>query len=149
MFLTSAPTNATTIIWAIVIVATVIIELSTTNLTSIWFTCGAIVALILSLARQPIWLQLIAFIVVSAALLFSVGKIARQKLRSKIEKTNADAAVGVALTVIKDETDDSLATVKFNGVYWNAVAENGKRLVKGDVVIVQRIEGNKFVVKKD
>ena len=56
-------------VWLAVVVFTLIIEFSTTDMISIWFAGGALVALIL--AAFNVWwvIQLIAFIVVSAVLL--------------------------------------------------------------------------------
>ena len=145
--LASSTATVMTIIWVIVILGSIILELATPNLTSVWFAIGGAVALVLNLLQLPLWLQLPVFILVSGALLFSIGKIARKKFLTKQVKTNVDAVIGQTLTIIKSTSENEPATVKYNGIYWNAVASDASPLHKGDVIIVTSVQGNKFIVK--
>ena len=63
------------IVWLAIFVIAVIVEASGPSLVSIWFALGALVTLIISFLA-PWWVQLIVFIVVSTAALFTL-KIGR------------------------------------------------------------------------
>ena len=63
-------------IWVIMLVLAVIIEIATTDLTSIWFAAGALFALILNLFVEDklIWLQSMVFAIVSIAAILIFNK---------------------------------------------------------------------------
>ncbi len=148
MLFASTPETYMTIIWVVIILATIFIELATPNLTSIWFCCGAIVALIINLVGLPLWLQLLLFVVVSGVLLFSVGKIARKYfLKNKQTKTNIDAAIGQFVIVTKSVSIKKAGEVKYSGLIWTAITNQDKVLHPGDKVKIVAVEGNKFIVE--
>ena len=51
------------ILWAILIIVSIVVELITEELTIIWGTVGAIFALIAAALHADVWLQLIIFAV--------------------------------------------------------------------------------------
>lgn len=55
--------------WGILFVLTVVAEIASQQLISIWFAAGSLVALIVALFGAPIWLQALLFVAVSALLL--------------------------------------------------------------------------------
>lgn len=59
------------VLWAVVAVAALIVELSTTALVSIWFVAGALGALVMSLMGLSLWVQAGVFAGISL-LLFGV-----------------------------------------------------------------------------
>ena len=50
-----------TIAWAVVVVAAVVIEISTVNLTSVWFAIAGVVSLILALFKIDLIWQVLVF----------------------------------------------------------------------------------------
>lgn len=138
------------IIWGVLIVATVIIELTTQELDCIWFTAGAIVALILSLIGvESIIIQVVVFAVVSCILLFTVGKWAGKKLQSHNIPTNVDAIIGQEIVITKKTDYFNHGEGKYNGLTWTIACEKGLTFTEGEIAIVERVEGNKLIVKKD
>lgn len=142
--------SAINIIWIALIVATIVIELSTEELDCIWFTVGAIVALICSLCGlESIAIQVTIFVVVSGILLFTVGRWARAKFNDHTgEPTNIDAAVGQEIIVIKDADHLNYGEGKYAGLIYTLTCREGDSVKAGDIAIVTEISGNKFYVKK-
>ena len=138
------------IIWGALIVATVIIELTTQELDCIWFTAGAIISLILSFVGvDSIIIQIVVFAVVSCILLLTIGKWANKKLQAHDTPTNVDAIIGQEVIITKAADYFNHGEGKYNGLIWTIACEKGLSFVEGEVAIVERIEGNKLIVKKD
>ena len=72
------------VIWFVVVIVAALIEINTMDLTSIWFSVGALFAFVIAIVeKEAIPLQFIAFLVVTGGLLLSVRPIARNYLRNK------------------------------------------------------------------
>lgn len=137
-------------IWICIIVGTLVLEVITMDVVSIWFTIGAIVPLILSATNACGWeIQVILFIVISAVLILSLRKITMKFLfKNSNEKTNLDAVVGKKYRML-DRTDfETLGSIKINGVVWSVEGENQETIEKDELVEVVKVSGNKLKVKK-
>ena len=64
------------IFWLILFVVLLIIEIFTMGLTTIWFAGGAIIAFVLSYIGFDLWVQIIAFLIVSTVLLVLTRPVA-------------------------------------------------------------------------
>lgn len=137
-------------VWIGIIVATALIEFLTLDLTSIWFTVGAIVPMILSIIGGIRWeIQVAVFIVLSIVLILSLRKVTRKfLLRNAKEKTNLDSLVGKVYKLIDPIDGDDTGTIKVNGVVWNVKSVNSISIEKGEKVKIVKVEGNKFIVDK-
>ncbi|MGF6375404.1 membrane protein implicated in regulation of membrane protease activity [Clostridiales Family XIII bacterium PM5-7] len=135
------------IFWLIVGVVFAIIEGLTMGLTTIWFTGGAIAALIASLLDLGVSAQVVLFFVVSVVLLVLTRKIFIKKLRTGQEKTNIDALIGMGAVVTTEIKPFQPGIVKINGQEWTAISEDSQETIgKNEKVEVIRIEGVKAVV---
>lgn len=135
------------VFWLIVAVVFVVIEGLTMGLTTIWFTGGAVIALVASLLGAGIPVQVVVFLVVSILLLILTRKIFVKKLHTGQEKTNVDALIGMGAVVTTKIKPFEPGIVKLNGQDWTAIAENSEaEIAKGVKVKVVRIEGVKTVV---
>ena len=136
-------------VWLAVVAVSLIVEFFTWDLTSIWFAVAGLVSLILSAIDGINWVwQLGVFIVISAVLIIFVRQICKKLLLKSDEKTNVDAFIGKRTKLVTGISDaDHLGTVKFNGITWSALAENGKALESGAEVEIVRVDGNKMIVK--
>ena len=65
-------------VWGFVILLTIVIELSTSDIDAIWFTVGAALALILSLAKAQLLIQIGAFLGLTIVLIFTAGRWAKK-----------------------------------------------------------------------
>ena len=68
--------------WLIALIVFLIVEALTVGLVSIWFAAGSLVALLVSLAVDNIWIQFAVFFVVSAVCLLALRPL-RQKYLKK------------------------------------------------------------------
>ena len=82
--------NVWLIIWIVAIVAMLIVEALTLGLTTIWFAGGAVVAAILSAVGAPVPVQIIAFLVISLALLYFTRPIVQKYFNKTRTMTNAE-----------------------------------------------------------
>ena len=68
-------------VWLGITVALLIFEICTTSLTSIWFAGGSLTAFVLSLFKLPLWVQIVAFVVVSVVLLIFTRPLVEKVLK--------------------------------------------------------------------
>ena len=136
-------------VWLGVIVVSVIVELITLDLVSIWFAFGAVIPFILAIFKEiPEWVGIIIFIVVSGVLVLFVRKLTQKWLyRSSDSTTNTEALKGRSSRLLESITEDDDGAVRFNGIVWTAVSENDEPIEKGKFVEVVKIKGNKLVVR--
>lgn len=137
-------------IWLGVIILATVIEFLTLEMTSIWFAAAAFVALILSLFDNVEWyVQVLVFVVLSAALILFLRKIAKKWLLKRTEgKTNLDIYVGTRTRLLKSITEDAPGEIKINDVVWTAVTADGSAVPEHEFVEITGVKGNKIIVKK-
>lgn len=129
-----------------VMIVSIIIEVSTTDLTSFWFAIGALGALIAELCHAPLWLSLTIFSIVSVICIIFLRPIVKKKFDTATIPTNVDNAIGKVVMVCSKITPDFPGEVKFEGIIWTAVSETKTFDVNEKVKIV-KVEGNKLFVE--
>ena len=135
------------VVWLIAVVIFVIAEAATMGLTSIWFACGALVAMVAALLGVGLWGQLILFVLGSAVLLATtrmwVGKL---KLGKK--PTNADRIVGQKAVVIQEiHNQMAQGQIRVGGQIWTARSTDETPIAQGAEVEVVQISGVKAIVR--
>lgn len=137
------------IFWIFIIISTLIAEIATVGLVSLWFTVGGICALICNLLKLSVVIQWVVFIVVSVLGLLLFRSFWVNKMKKEIVPTNADANIGKEVIVTED-IDNLLfkGEVKVNGQLWSAQSLDGEKIDKNSKVVIRRIEGNKVFVEK-
>lgn len=136
-----------TIIWLVLMVLFLLAEASTVTMVSLWFAAGALVAMVASLLGASVWLQVVLFLVVAAALLASLRNVVRKHFTPKLERTNVDAIVGSRGYVTADiDNISATGTVKLGTMEWTARSTSGEKIPAGTLVQVDKIEGVKVFV---
>ena len=137
------------IFWIFIIISTLIAEIATVGLVSLWFTVGGICALICNLLKLSVVIQWVVFIVVSVLGLLLFRSFWVNKMKKEIVPTNADANIGKEVIVTED-IDNLLfkGDVKVNGQLWSAQSLDGEKIDKNSKVVIRKIEGNKVFVEK-
>ena len=139
--------NWAAVVWLALIVVFLLIEASTVTLVSTWFAVGALAALIAGLLNAPVWLQVMVFVLVSAAALSALRPLVRRYVTPKITKTNVDAVIGsTGLVTVAIDNVSAVGQVKLGAMYWTARSSAGNRIPEGTLVQVDRIEGVKVFV---
>ena len=137
------------LIWFGIMLAFLVVEAACPlHLVSIWFALGALAAMIGAALHASVVVQILLFVGVSAVLLICLWPFTRKVLNPKLEKTNVDATVGQRGYVTQDiDNVDATGQVKLGGMHWSARSVSGKKIEKGTLVQVERVEGVKaFVV---
>ena len=138
------------IIWASLLVMFVVIEVVTPQMTTIWLALGALVSLLIWCAfPELVWVQVVAFVAVSAFSLVLTRKFARKIMKGSSEKTNADRCIGQE-AVVTEEINNLLGKGQVNvkGIIWTARALSDDVISEGTLVTVEKIEGVKVIVNK-
>lgn len=140
-----------TVIWVAAMILFAALEAATVGaLVSIWFSLGALAALITSCFTPNFWVQLAVFLVVSCAAFALVRPLVKRYVNPRTQRTNADRLVGQEAIVT--ETIDNLASTgqaSIAGQVWTARGEDNTPIEAGARVKVLRIEGVKLIVRAD
>lgn len=138
------------IVWLALFVIMLIVEASGPALVSIWFSFGALVALIVSfIPGVPWWTEVIIFVVLSAAALFALRPIVRRYVKRNKYNTNVDSFTGKRGYVIEDIEYLKPGAVKIGDISWTAIPVNKNEFIKeNEIIEVVAVNGNKLVVKK-
>ena len=137
------------IIWLSVFVVALIIEATTTELVSVFFAFGALVAMVIAfIPGVEWWVQLIVFVVLSGASLAALRPLVRKYFNKEKRDTNVDEYIGKKANVI-DVNNDGYPEVKLNGLIWRIQpVDEEEKIEIGEKVEVVAIKGNKLVVRK-
>lgn len=136
------------ILWLIVIVVCIVVEILTLGLTTIWFAGGALAAFIAALLSAQVWLQIVLFVVISAAMLVFTRPWAVKFINKGAVKTNYESMAG-RVGQVTEQIDNLRATgcVRVAGQEWTARAAAETEIIPvGSEVVVERIEGVKLIV---
>ena len=146
LYILLSTTTIMIIVWVAFIVISAIIELETQDLITIWFTLGAIVALIACALKADILVQFIIFLVVSGVAILCTRPLAKKMQEKEIIRTNADRVIGNFATVTKSIKPDTIGEVKIDGRCWRAIPLENESFTEGDKVIIEAISGTKVIV---
>ena len=136
------------IAWSVVIVAAIIIEISTITLTSVWFALGGVVALVLAIFEVDFLWQLLAFVGVSAVALIATRPIAKKMNTKDVIHTNADKIIQMVGIVTKTIPAGEVGEVRVNSELWRAKSMDLEDIEVGEKIIVNNLDGNKVVVSR-
>lgn len=133
------------LIWVFIAVIFTIFELVTGTFILIWFAVGSVVAAVLNYLGFDIYVQFIAFAIVSLMLILSTRRFADRITPEPTKKTTAERLIGKHGKVIR-KRDDNNYIVNVKGEEWSATGENN--LDVDDEVEIIGIESIKLIVKK-
>lgn len=137
-------------VWLIALVAFICVEIATMGLTTIWFAGGALIALVLALAKTSFYVQLGAFLIISIVLLICTRPLAMKFFNGERTRTNVDSVIGKqAVVVARIDNLKEEGQVILNGMEWSARSyEEGKIIPTGAVVEVMEVQGVKLMVRE-
>lgn len=133
------------IIWAVLIAVALLVEFFTTDFFAVCFAVGGVVALILAVCGLNLYFQVPIFIAISLLALVLARPLLKKFLIKKTVPTNLDQNFGKQTKLLSDVVNGQ-STIKINDVVWTAVCEDSN-LKKDDLVVIERAEGNKVIVK--
>ena len=136
-------------VWSVLFILTLVVEIVTVELVSVWFAVGSLIAFILALCKVCTTVQIIVFLAVSIVLLASLRWVCMKALKNSKEKTNLDSLVGKIFKLTKSIEEENPGEIKVNGVIWRVVEKNGELAELGKKVKIVEVQGNKFLVEKE
>ena len=134
------------VVWLIIVILLALIEITTVNLTTIWFVVSGIIALIISLFVGNYIIQFAAFVIVGVILLVTNKPFLTKFFKQHKVKTNIDRIIGMTGVVTQAIKKNDDGEVKVDGKKWTAYAD--KAIKEGNSVKVLEIKGVKIKVEK-
>lgn len=107
------------LIWILIAIVFVILELTTNTFVLLWFAIGSVTAAVLNYLGFDIYVQFIAFAIVSLVLILSTRKFANRITPESTKKTTAERLIGRTGKVIR-EIDANTFVVNVSGEEWSA-----------------------------
>ena len=137
------------ILWIVVMIATIVIEAATMGLTTIWFTGGTLIALIVEMLNGSVYLQILAFLVISLFLLCFTRPVAVKYFNRERTRTNLDGLIGKqAVVIVSIHNLNETGRVVVEGKEWMARSTDVSRTFEeGEIVRIQSIQGVKLMVE--
>ncbi len=137
------------IFWIVLLIILIVVEAITAQMVTIWFAAGAVAAIVAELLGAQVWLQWVAFIVVSVIALVVTRPLVRKLTKTKVQPTNADRCIG-QIAVVTEKIDNIAAKgqVSVNGTVWTARSSDGTVIEENEKVTIEKIEGVKVIVSK-
>ena len=149
--------NFEAIFWIIAMIVFGIMEAVTAGVVSVWFVVGSILPLILAILGVSIWIQIIAFMVVSILCILLLRPLS-EKLASKNSKENMlgdtkleQGPIGKTCKVTERISNiDCTGAVYIDGKTWTARIDEScdyDHINKDELVEVVNVSGVKLLVK--
>ena len=132
------------VIWAVVIGATLLLEFFTVDFFACCFSLGALVSLILAVFGVELVWQILVFFVVSIVAMCATRPLVKRLIKKPTVPTNVDQNYGKTARLLADVVDGT-SSIKINDVVWTVACDAA--LKKNDLVMIERVEGNKMMVK--
>ncbi len=135
-------------IWITIGVICVIIEIFTPGFLFMSFGIGTIITGLFSLLIDNIAWQILIFSLVTFLIFILLRKFSKKLIPEDYEQTNVQALIGKVGIVTTEIQGSGRGYVKIGGEEWSAVSETENALLKDTKIIVQKIDGNKVIVKE-
>ena len=138
-----------TYIWLAIMIASIVVEVTTAGLVAVWFAAAAFVSMVLSIMGTHVGVQISAFIALSVLLIILFYKKLKDNIAQQSEKTNVDALIGKEGIAEEDIEEMNNGRVKVNGMSWSAYISKGAPVIKkGERVKILSIDGVKLLCEK-
>ena len=133
-------------LWLTLFLLFAVVEMLTLDLFFIMLGGGALAGLIADFAGADLWLQIIAFCVVSLLMIGFIRPVALKHLHRgpADRRTNIERLIGES-AVVMEAVSESGGLVKIGGDVWSARSESGV-LSPGQPAVVSAIDGATAIV---
>lgn len=147
MFLVESANNTNIvpmIIWIGIFIVALIIEITTQELVSIWFSFGAIPPLIMAAFNIDVTYQILVYAIVSAIFFVLSELLIKKRLKPRNSATNADSLIGEKILVLKSVKPMEKGEGKVRDVVWTIKSDD--EIQEGQYAIIKEIKGNTLIV---
>ncbi len=132
--------------WLAVVIGLTIVELSTTNLVSIWFVVSGMVAMGLSFITDNVVIQFGCFVVLGVILMLLTKPLLKKYKVGSFNKTNLDRVIGMRGIVTEVIQPGAIGEVKVDGKRWSAYSDLKEAIDINTFVRVDAIDSVKLKV---
>ena len=132
--------------WLIIILILSLIEISTTNLVSIWFVLSGLLSLGVSFLTDNVFLQFFVFVVFGIIFMLLTKPFINKMKTKENARTNFDRIIGMKGIVKETIPKDGIGVVKVDGKLWTSYAN--EKIEEGTYVKVLKINSVKLEVEK-
>ncbi len=136
------------IFWIIIAAVAIIIDIVTSNFLFVWFSVGAIVAMIGSFIGLSFGVQVIIFLVISLITVSLGYPWAKKKFKNSVKRTPLMEEKYIGRVMKAEEDILERAKVKVDGIYWTVV-NTGDEIKVGENFQIIGIDGIKLIIKKE
>ena len=138
----------TAILWIIIGIVVITLDVATSSFLFVWFSVGALSAMVASLMGASFGVQVIIFLVISI-ITISIGyPWARKKFKSTITHTPLMEEEYIGKILKAEEDIEESGKAKLGGVYWRVV-NKGQTIKKGESFKIIEFHGNKLIIEKE
>lgn len=134
------------IFWIIVAIGVVLLDALTGSFLFVWFSVGAIGALVAYFLGASTGVQILVFLILSV-ITISVGyPWSKRKFKKTIQHTPLMEEKYIDKILVAEEDFQGKTRIKLDGNYWTA--DSGfEKINKGEQFKIIKIDGNKIIVK--
>lgn len=136
------------LIWGGLFVLTVVAEIISQQLISIWFAAGALAAFVAACFGASPVVQCVLFVAVSVLLLVCTRPIVKKVFTFGIKDTNTQEIGRIAVVIQPIDPIKGTGRVRLDGVDWIAVSQNGAVIPEQTSVRIEAVEGTKLFVSQ-
>jgi membrane protein implicated in regulation of membrane protease activity len=135
------------ILWIVIGIAALFLDILTSAFLFVWFTVGAICAIISDALGYSVAVQFIVFIIVSIVLVLVCYPLIKKNVKNKIKPTALREETYKGREIIVDAEMQENNAVKLDGVLWK-IEDISIKLQKGQKFKILGMNGNKVIIKK-
>lgn len=136
------------IFWLIVAIGVVLLDALTGSFLFVWFSVGAIGALVAYFLGASAGVQILVFLILSV-ITISIGyPWSKKKFKKTIQHTPLMEENYIDRVLIAEEDFQGKTRVKIDGIYWTADS-GSEKINKGQKIKIIKIDGNKLMVIRE
>ena len=136
------------ILWIIIAAVAILIDIATSSFLFVWFTVGAIAAMIAEVLGVSFGIQVIIFLVVNLITVSLGYPWAKKKFKTSVKRTPLMEETYIGRVMKAEENIGQRAKVKVDGIYWT-VQNSGEEIKAGDNFKIIGIDGVKLIIEKE
>ena len=136
------------ILWIIIAAVAILIDIATSSFLFVWFTVGAIAAMIAEVLGVSFGIQIIIFLVVNLITVSLGYPWAKKKFKTSVKRTPLMEETYIGRVMKAEENIGQRAKVKVDGIYWT-VQNTGEEIKAGDNFKIIGIDGIKLIIEKE
>ena len=136
------------IIWFIICLIALGVEISTSQLVSIWFSGGAFISLILACFNVDWKIQLIVFAIASIVLLIFTKPLLEKKIIDVHKNQNVNSLVGQEVIITKEVSLNHPGEGKIRDVTWTCKTMDQSSFEVGEICEIKAVNGNSLLITK-